>query len=164
MVMDGVDKKENIIQEMLRCNIVHRVLAHSYFVYFLFLLLGVALDVIYHIHVFEDSFTIPAGIILLVLATILIMWAQNTSRNLPKENITKETFLHGPYCYTRSPTHYGLFLLMLGFGFVANAFFVIMFTIISLFVTKFFFLKKQEDLLEEKYGEPYREYKEIVKH
>jgi protein-S-isoprenylcysteine O-methyltransferase Ste14 len=151
--------KEKIIRETK----VHRILAHSYLVYFLFLLLGVALDVIFHIHAFETSFTVPAGFIILLAATILIIWAQNTSRNLRRENITKETFLHGPYCYTRSPTHYGLFLLMLGFGFVANAFFVIMFTIVSLLVTKFFFLKKEEDLLEKKYGSAYMEYKRIVK-
>jgi protein-S-isoprenylcysteine O-methyltransferase Ste14 len=162
-MMDGESKKENILEEILRCTVVHRVLAHSYFVYLFFLLIGVVLDVVFHIHAFEDVFVIPAGIILIVLATALIFWAQHTSRNLSTGNISKEAFLHGPYCYTRSPTHYGLFLLMLGFGFVANAFFVIMFTIISLLVTKFFFLKKEESLLEEKYGEPYKAYKKIVK-
>ncbi len=157
--MTNKELKDRIIQETK----VHRVLAHSYLVYLLFLLLGVALDVIFHIHAFESYFTIPAGFLILFFATILIMWAQNTSRNLKIDNVTKETFLHGPYCYTRSPTHYGLFLLMLGFGLIANAFFVIMFTIVSLLITKFFFLKKEEDLLEEKYGNPYREYREAVK-
>ncbi len=157
--MISKDQKEKIIRETK----VHRLLAHSYLVYLLFLLLGVALDVIFHIHAFESYFTIPAGFTILFFATVLIMWAQNTSRNLKRENITKETFLHGPYCFTRSPTHYGLFLLMLGFGLIANAFFVIMFTIVSLLITKFFFLKKEEDLLEEKYGAPYKEYREAVK-
>jgi protein-S-isoprenylcysteine O-methyltransferase Ste14 len=161
--MDEGDKNEDLMEDILGGTMIHRILAHSYFVYFLFLILGVALDIFLHMHVFEDSFTIPAGIILLILATILIIWAQNTSRNLKKENIRAESFLHGPYCYTRSPTHYGLFLLMLGFGFIANAFFVIMFTVISLLITKFFFLKKEEDLLEQKYGDSYKEYKKIVK-
>jgi protein-S-isoprenylcysteine O-methyltransferase Ste14 len=151
-------------KEILKNTKVHRVLAHSYFVYFFFLIVSVALDIIYPLNVFETNFTIPAGIIMLILATMLILWAQNTSRNLKKENINTESFLHGPYCYTRSPTHYGLGLLMLGFGFIANAFFVIMLTLISLVITKFFFLKIQEEILEEKYGEPYKEYKKIVKH
>jgi protein-S-isoprenylcysteine O-methyltransferase Ste14 len=161
--MENKDEKDTIMEDILDGTMVHRVLAHSYFVYFLFLVLSVVLDIIFHIHAFEDVFVIPAGIILLVLATILIVWAQNTSRNLQRENICKESFLHGPYCYTRSPTHYGLFLLMLGFGLVANAFFVIMFTIISLLITKFFFLKKEENLLEKKYGDAYKEYKKLVK-
>jgi len=161
--MENKDEKDTIMEDILDGTMVHRVLAHSYFVYFLFLVLSVVLDIIFHIHAFESSFTVPAGFVILILATILIMWAQNTSRNLNIENINKDTFLHGPYCYTRSPTHYGLFLLMLGFGLVANAFFVIMFTIVSLLITKFFFLKKEENLLEKKYGDAYKEYKKLVK-
>jgi protein-S-isoprenylcysteine O-methyltransferase Ste14 len=84
------------------------------------------------------------GFLFLLFGTFLIFWAQKTSLNLKKEDIKKETFLHGPYCYTRSPTHYGLFLLILGFGIVSNSFFVIVFSIISFFITKIVFLKKEE--------------------
>ena len=105
----------------------------------------------------------PIGVAFLLLATILILWAQMTSRNLSKQNITKETFCKGPYCYTRSPTHWGLFLLLLGFGFIANAFFLIILTLISFVITKFIFLEKEENALAMKYGAPYLEYKKEVK-
>jgi len=106
---------------------------------------------------------VPLGGSLIVLSSILIFWAQGTSRNLKKENITKETFCKGPYCYTRSPTHWGLFFLMIGFGIITNAIFVILTTLISFLVSRFIFLEKEERILAEKYGTPYLEYKKAVK-
>ncbi len=142
---------------------VHHILAHSYLVYFLMLILGVFLDLIFKIQIFTAPQVLYIGIALLILASALIVWAQSTSRNLTKGNVTKEAFLHGPYCYTRTPTHWGLFILVLGFAIVTNAFFVMLMTFISFFITKFIFLKKQEEALAEKYGAPYLEYKKKVK-
>ena len=106
---------------------------------------------------------LPVGVFFLVFGTLLIIWAQKTSRNLRIENLSKESFYRGPYKYTRGPTHWGLFMLMLGFGMTMNTFFVILFAFISFIVSKFTFLAKQEKILEGKYGAPYREYKKIVK-
>ena len=78
-------------------------------------------------------------------------------------NVTKENFCKGPYCYARHPTHWGLFFLILGFGIILNALFVILCTLISFIVTKFVFIEKQEKILAEKYGAPYLEYKKSVK-
>jgi protein-S-isoprenylcysteine O-methyltransferase Ste14 len=146
---------------------VHRVLAHSYTVYFFLFLLGVCLDVLLQPKIFlsqDASFNLTfIGTLLLMLASVLIVWAQNTSRNLEKNHISKESFCRGPYCFTRSPTHWGLFILMIGFGILTNAIFVILTTIISFILTKTIFLKKEESILEEKYGTPYVEYKKTVK-
>ena len=141
---------------------IHHILAHSYSVYFVLLLVGIALDVILKLQLFEATL-MPIGVIVLVLATLLILWAQNTSRNLEKENLTKENFCRGPYCYTRSPTHWGLFLLILGFGIIANAFFVVVFNFVSFIITRLTLVKKQEEALALKYGSPYLEYKKMVK-
>jgi protein-S-isoprenylcysteine O-methyltransferase Ste14 len=144
-------------------NTVHRVLAHSYYVFFLLFLIGVCLDLVFKVRIFSTSFILPFGFLFLTFGTILIFWAQHTSRTINKENITKDTFLRGPYRYTRSPTHWGLFLLMLGFGMVANAFFIFLSSILSFIITKYTFLNKQEKILEERYGAPYFEYKKSVK-
>lgn len=144
-------------------NTVHRVLAHSYYVNFLFFLVGVCLDFFLRIKIFSNPWISYFGFIFLIIATFLIFWAQYTSHTMNKENITKETFYRGPYRFTRSPTHWGLFLLMLGFGMVVNAFFVILFSIISFILTKLTFLNKQEKILEDRYGAPYLEYKKSVK-
>ena len=142
---------------------VHKILAHSYSAYFLFFLISVCLDLIFNFKISSTPFVAFLGAFFLVIGTFLILWAQKTSRNLKKENVSKETFYHGPYCFTRTPTHFGLSFLMLGFGMIANAFFVVVFAVFSFIVAKFFFLGKEEKILAEKYGAPYLEYKKMVK-
>ena len=80
-----------------------------------------------------------------------------------KENMSKETFSRGPYRYTRNPTNFGLFLLMLSFGIIMNALFIIVFSVLSFIFNKFIFIKKEEEILAKKYGTPYLEYKKSVK-
>lgn len=142
---------------------VHRVLAHSYLFYFGAFLLGISLDFFFPIRLLDQTTSVYMGLIFLCLGTFLVMWAQSTSRDLDVSNVTKDTFSHGPYSYTRTPTSWGLFLLILGFGIMVNAFFIMLLTVISFLVTKFVFLSKQEEMLAKKYGEPYLEYKKSVK-
>ena len=106
---------------------------------------------------------VPVGISILILGSFLIFWAQQTTSNLKQVNMDKEAFFHGPYRYTRSPTHLGIFLLILGFGIMVNAPFVILSAFISFIISKYTFLNIQETILAEKYGVPYLEYKKIVK-
>jgi protein-S-isoprenylcysteine O-methyltransferase Ste14 len=142
---------------------VHKILAHSYATYFLFVLVGVSLDLIFNLKFFGTPTIVSLGILFLMAGTFLIAWAQKTSRSLKKEIISKETFVHGPYRYTRSPTHWGLFLLIFGFGMVSNAFFVVLSSIVAFIVTKLVFLNKEEKILSDKYGEPYLDYKKSVR-
>ncbi|MEJ0001736.1 MAG: methyltransferase [bacterium] len=144
-------------------NTVHHVLARSYSFYFLFFIIGVVLDAFFPLPVFRGEAHVQIGIILLMLSSLLILWAQNTSRNLKKHTVSKETFLGGPYSFTRSPTHWGLFFLTLGFGIMANSFLIMLFTLISLAITRAVFLKREEEILEAKYGAPYLEYKKMVR-
>ena len=144
-------------------NKVHWILAHSYTMYFVLFLASVFLDFIFPTKIFKSSVFAPTGIIFLIFGSFLVIWAQKTSRDFKKENMSKETFCKGPYCYTRSPTHWGLFFLVLGFGIVANAVFIVLFTLVAFLISKYFFLKKQEQILTEKYGAPYLEYKKSVK-
>jgi protein-S-isoprenylcysteine O-methyltransferase Ste14 len=153
---------ENVEQNLDK-NKVHKTLVHSYSAYFLLFIIGVYLDLVFNLKVFENSIIIPVGFVILVLGTLLIIWAQETSRNLKIENISKETFSHGPYCFTRTPTNFGLFFLMLGFGMVSNALFTIFLSFVAFVIAKFIFLKKEEKFLSEKYGTPYLEYKASVK-
>jgi protein-S-isoprenylcysteine O-methyltransferase Ste14 len=143
-------------------NKVHKILAHSYLFYFVSFLLSLFLDFTFPIIAFRRLPITLIGVTLLILGTILILWAQKSSFKLPKENMSKDTFYRGPYRYTRIPTHFGLFLLMLGFGVMLNALFIIIFSIISLFVTRLIFIKEEEKILTAKYGTPYIEYKKSV--
>lgn len=162
--MKGLETKEQKSPRAQSDVTVHHILAHSYSFYFLLFLFGFFLDLIFPIKIFHSSAMIQTGFLFLVLASALIIWAQNTSRVLDKTNgVKKETFCKGPYCYTRSPTHWGLFFLMLGFGILINAFFVVVLTFVAFIVTKFVFLRREESILAKKYGAPYLEYKKLVK-
>lgn len=143
---------------------VHKVLAHSYTIYFVLLLVGICLDLFFDYTVFSNSTMIPVGFLFLILATIIILWAQKTGRELRKIGEVKaEHFRRGPYYYTRIPTQWGLFFLILGFGIITNSFFVILFTIISFFISKFIFIDKHDRILINKYGIAYMEYKKLFK-
>ena len=115
-------------------NKVHWILAHSYTMYFVLFLASVFLDFIFPTKIFKSSVFAPTGIIFLIFGSFLVIWAQKTSRDFKKENMSKETFCKGPYCYTRSPTHWGLFFLVLGFGIVANAVFIVLFTLVAFLI------------------------------
>lgn len=143
---------------------VHWILAHAYAMYFALFLIGISLDLVFKFRIFTNSVMVPIGATLVVLSTFLILWAEKSSHELRKDtNISKEAFCRGPYCYTRTPTHWGLFFLMLGFGIMINAFFVILSTIISFLIAKFVFQGRAEKILERKYGVHYTEYKKSVR-
>src|SRR3990167_1389650 len=155
--MDAGDTiiKQEVNKIYPRTDKVHRVLAHSYSMHFIFFLTCIMLDLFLGMKVLKSSLWVPAGVLLIFLGTGLIFWAQKTSRNLNIENLSKETFFKGPYCYSRSPTHWGLLFLMLGFGMIANMLFVILFTLLSFLISRLVFLVKQEKLLADKYGHHY---------
>lgn len=162
--MEKSNNKVNIPKQKHKHHAVHSFLAYSYLVYFFTLIVGITLNTFSPIKVFDISVMSPIGLVLLLLSSILILWAQSSSTDLlHKEDVTYTHFLRGPYRYTRMPTHFGLFLAIMGFGFIINSFFVIILTLIAFLITKFTFLKKQEDELEKKFGDAYREYKKKVK-
>jgi protein-S-isoprenylcysteine O-methyltransferase Ste14 len=155
-------KETDLKKEQPKKN-VHSILARSYFLFFLLFLVGVFLDLLFNLKIPDAVFTLPTGFILILFASLLILWSQKTSRNLSKENLSKENFRKGPYRFTRTPTHLGLFFLILGFGIIINATFIVLSTFISFILTKLIFLKEEEKFLEQKYGAPYLEYKKVVR-
>ncbi|OGI64521.1 hypothetical protein A3H53_00625 [Candidatus Nomurabacteria bacterium RIFCSPLOWO2_02_FULL_40_10] len=152
--------KENNISPQHK---VRRALAHSHAIYFILFLTGVVLDIVFRFEIFTNSSFAPIGLGLLVFGTSLILWAEKTPHGSKGQIISKEHFFVGPYRYTRNPTHFGLFLLVMGFGFIANAFFVVLTTLISFCLEKFIFQDKAEKMLVEKYGASYLEYKKTVR-
>ncbi len=151
-----------------KTNLIHVVLGHSYMVYFLSLLIGLTIDVFWQFR-FDWVGAQFLGGALLVLGPILILWAQNTSHQLAVKRICDvhgictDDFHKGPYAFTRSPTHLGLFIMIIGFGFLLCSVSIIVTTLLAFVLTRTIFLSKEELLLEEKYGEPYRLYKQEVK-
>ncbi|HAS80972.1 MAG: hypothetical protein UR25_C0003G0137 [Candidatus Nomurabacteria bacterium GW2011_GWE1_32_28] len=161
--MDIEDKVEEFNNISIHKNRVHRILVHSYLFFFVSFLVGLLLDFIFPLIVFENLAILSTGFVFLVFGTFLIIWSQKSSHKLKVDNSKKEMFFCGPYRYTRTPTHFGLFFLMFGFGILANALFLIIISVISFVVTKLVFIKKEEEVLTLKYGDSYIEYKKAVK-
>jgi len=149
-----------------RVSNVHSILAYSYLIFLLSVILGVIFDIFVKNKIFSDIIYQQIGFLMLVISSIIIYWAQRTSsnytKNINKDN-TRSQFEYGPYRYLRSPTHFGLFIMTLGFSLIINSLFSIIFTVIAYVITKLFFITKEEDLLEKKYGQVYTDYKKKVK-
>lgn len=149
-----------------RKDMVHFILAHSYFIFLFSVIFGVLFDTFLNKKMFSHPVYPYVGFLLMVIGSLIIYWAQKTSSRY-KKNIGKSDrrshFEFGPYKYSRSPTHSGLFILTLGFGFIINSFFSVALTIIAQIITKAFFLKREERLLEKKYGQVYSNYRKKVR-
>ena len=140
-----------------------KILSRSYVFYFVLFFGGILLDLNFPTHFFRSSYATFVGLIFIIIATGLIIWIRTNSKNAKKEVLTKEDFMIGPYKYTSIPNHWAIFFLILGFGILINAVFVIGIMTLVFLVTLPSFLKMQETVLIEKYGEPYKEYRKIVK-
>jgi len=147
---------------------VHHVLAYSYATYFFAILAGLFLHFFYPIQILNNTAIPIFGFILLILGTYLIYWAQSTSRRTKKERevpekISHAVFKQGPYTFSSSPTHLGLTLLSFGFALVVNSFMLVATTLAAYIITKLVFVKKEEEMLAEKYGEHYKTYKKSLR-
>jgi len=154
--------------ELKRCHRhkIHRASAHSYLAYLIFILVGIVLDFVFRFEIFANSAFTLLGFLLIACGTILVYWSQTVTHTMPlrtTSEITKESFTRGPYAYTRSPTQWGLFFLMLGFAVILNAIFVVLCTFFAFLVTRLVFLRRREKIMEEHYGEHYVAYKQTVR-
>jgi len=153
----------NPIEKQVNKPRVHRILAHSYMVYLFALVLGLICSAMWPIKIFEDNILLGVSFVVLVFSSVLVLWAQNSTKNFYTENLTKQSFTNGPYRLTRNPTNLGIFFSSVSFGIIISSPFVLIFTLVAFLLSRLIFLKQEERILEKKYGKPYLDYKEMVK-
>ncbi|MBP6884666.1 MAG: isoprenylcysteine carboxylmethyltransferase family protein [Candidatus Pacebacteria bacterium] len=160
-----------MVEQMARAEsgrLVHQVIAHSYLLYLGAIVLGFILDLLYPIS-FGSTELEALGMLLIVLGTVVIFWAQHSARksshlrNLDSHKVCRDHFCVGPYVFTRLPTQYGLSAMALGLSFLEGSLFMVLCTLIAFLIGRFFYIPKQERHLALKYGEAYLEYKRHVK-
>ncbi|MCU0660142.1 MAG: hypothetical protein MUD00_00805 [Candidatus Pacebacteria bacterium] len=144
---------------------VHAVLAHSYLMYFFAVVAGLLLDLTIPIKIIPDHIATAIGMVFLFAAPALIIWAQMTSHRFEKEKNKTDAlnFFKGPYVFTRSPTHLGLDMLVIGFALILNSLFLVVFSLVSFFLTRSIFVRKEERILGQKYGDQYHKYRKSVR-
>lgn len=143
---------------------VHEILARSYSTYLICIFAGLVVDYFFHVRIVSDGAGSSVGFLLLLVGGVLILWAQKTSNDLRKrpKPLQIKDFEYGPYMYTRQPTNIGLVVLTLGFAFLQNSVALLVTLSISFLISRSF-IKKQESILSDRYGENYRAYQNEVR-
>lgn len=107
----------------------------------------------------------PPGLFLMGIAPVIILWSQralSVFRARERSGAARE-FKLGPYQFTRNPTYVGLTLLTLGFALVLNSWPVLLGALLSFHIVSVAIVRREEALLEKKYGELYDDYRKKVR-
>lgn len=160
--MDEKNKENNDIDTRM----IHFSLSFSYTTFLFAVILGVIFDMIFPLQMLVEEYYKYIGVILIFIGSVLAYWAQTTSRRSKNYEVKERNvsdFLRGPYKYIRTPTHFGIFVMTLGLALAISSPFSIIFTIIAHAISKLIFIRKEESLLEKKYGQVFVDYKKKVK-
>jgi protein-S-isoprenylcysteine O-methyltransferase Ste14 len=89
-------------------------------------------------------------------------WAVLTAADLDIESPTG-ILTTGPYAFSRNPMYVGWTLINLGIALAANNLWILLSLPVVIFYTHKFVILKEEQFLEEEFGEPYQDYKSDVR-
>ncbi len=130
--------------------------------------------------VLVDFFTFPVdiipqpynlvGILLIPIGMLLVIWANYTLLHIGKIGLRNREpmqrpsnlVLVGPFRFTRNPIYLGCLLMMLGLVIVWSSVVTAFFLILVYIVFRYKFIKREEVILEEEFGEEYRDFKKRV--
>lgn len=131
--------------------------------------------------VLVDIFTFPVDIIpqpynlvglsLIPVGMFLVIWANFELLYIGKiglrdrEPMQKPSnlVLAGPYNFSRNPLYFGVLLMLLGLVIVWSSVVTAFLTILVYIIFRYMFIKKEELILEEEFGDQYREFKKRVR-
>lgn len=142
--------------------VIHSLLVYIYLIFFIAVILGSIFDVFIGVGLFWGKIYNIIGALALVLGSLLIYWAQISSRRSGKKRqkeVTTESFEFGPYRFIKHPSYFGVFIMSLGLALIMSSFFSVIFSIITYIIIRTIFVKKEEQILSDKFGEPYKDYK-----
>lgn len=128
-----------------------------------------------------DIFTFPAdiipqpynlvGILILPIGMLLVVWANYTLLHIGKIGLRarepmqtpSKLVLVGPFRYTRNPIYFGCLLMLLGLVIVWSSLVTALGLIVVYMVFRYIFIKREEIILEEAFGDEYRDFKTRVR-
>lgn len=114
-----------------------------------------------------SSWATPAGIILMVLGSILVLICVATfiyrGKGTPAVFDPPTEFVAtGPYAYVRNPMYLGGFILLAGFGLYQHSFSILFLLILFIFIFHLFVVFVEEPTLTKQFGESYLDYRKRV--
>ena len=132
-----------------------------------FLMAGFLLQRLFPFKILPGGIARSAGLTLAVSGFALMMRAVRTMRaaGTPVEPYRPSTTLvtTGPYQYTRNPIYIGMTLLYAGLSTLVNAVWPLLLLPSALFLVTKGMVEKEEQYLEQRFGDRYRQYKEHVR-
>ncbi|MHA1288459.1 MAG: methyltransferase family protein [Candidatus Thorarchaeota archaeon] len=132
------------------------------------------------IEIMVDIFTFPAdllpqpynfsGMVLILVGLLLIIWANYSLLHIGKISLRNREpmqrpanlIIVGPYKFTRNPIYLGGFVALFGLIIMWSSIVTAFFTILVYIIFRYVFIKKEEIILEEEFGDEYREFKNRV--
>jgi protein-S-isoprenylcysteine O-methyltransferase Ste14 len=102
------------------------------------------------------------GGLAIITGALLAGWAVITAADLEIET-PAGILTTGPYTFSRNPMYVGWTLVSLGIALVANNLWMLLSLPIVILYTHKFVILKEEQFLEEEFGEPYQDYKSDVR-
>jgi len=133
------------------------------------------------IEIMVDIFTFPAdlipqpynfsGIVLIPVGLLLIIWANYSLLHIGKISLRNREpmqrpsnlVLVGPYRFTRNPIYLGSLLMLLGLVIVWSSVVTAVLLILVYIIFRYIFIKREEIILEEEFGDEYRDFKKHVR-
>ena len=130
---------------------------------------------------FVEFFTFPAdiipfpfnliGILLMPIGLLLVAWANYTLLHIGKIGLRAREPMQtpsnlvvvGPYRYTRNPIYLSCILMLLGLVLVWSSLVVFLGLIVVYIILRYMFIRKEESILEETFGDEYLAFKKRVR-
>ncbi|MHA2379129.1 MAG: methyltransferase family protein [Candidatus Thorarchaeota archaeon] len=128
-----------------------------------------------------DIFTFPAdivphpynlvGILPIPIGGLLVAWANYSLLHIGKIGLRNREpmqrpsslVLVGPYRYTRNPIYFGCLLMLFGLVIVWSSAATALLLVLVYIVFRYIFIKREEIILEEEFGNEYRDFKKRVR-
>jgi protein-S-isoprenylcysteine O-methyltransferase Ste14 len=117
--------------------------------------------------IFGCSVALSSGLALIVLAVAIAIWGRRTMHaagtNISPLRPTTAVVTTGPYRFSRNPLYLALTLFYLGLTLTFNTWWGIVVLIPLLTIMHRGVVLREERYLEQKFGEPYRQYRSTVR-
>jgi protein-S-isoprenylcysteine O-methyltransferase Ste14 len=96
------------------------------------------------------------------MGILLALWAASTFKEMVFEKPTA-IITTGPYAFSRNPMYVAWTLIYLAITFLVNTWWLVLLLPVALLVIHFHDVRREERMLEENFGEEYRQYRARVR-